>query len=72
VNDVRQEPTYVPVPGAEVQAEMATPILLGERLLGVIDVAGMTPFTNEDVAALGIIADQLAIAIDHAQLFTTT
>ncbi len=73
VNDVRREPDYVPVPGAEeLHAEMATPILLGDRLLGVIDVAGTTAFTTEDIAALGIIADQLAIAIDHAQLFTTT
>lgn len=73
VNDVTQEASFVSVPGAEVlRAEMVTPILLGERLLGVIDVAGVTPFTNEDVAALSIIADQLAIAIDHAQLFATT
>jgi signal transduction histidine kinase len=73
INDVEQEPNFVPVPGAEVlRAEMATPILLGERLLGVLDVAGVTPFTTEDIAALSIIADQLAIAIDHAQLFTTT
>ncbi|MGH2544215.1 MAG: sensor histidine kinase [Ardenticatenaceae bacterium] len=73
VNDVAADPRYVGVPGAEaLRAELAMPILLGERLLGVLDVAGVRRFREEDVAAIQIIADQLAVAIDNAHLFAET
>ncbi|MCI0394669.1 MAG: GAF domain-containing sensor histidine kinase [Chloroflexi bacterium] len=73
INDVSTDPRYVAVPGAEgLRAELALPILLGERLLGVLDVAGMRRFNQEDLTALQIVADQLAVAIDNAQLFAHT
>ena len=62
VNDVSADPRYMPVPNAGIQAELAVPILLGGRLLGVLDVAGTSPFSDDDVTGLVIMADQLAVA----------
>ncbi len=73
VNDVVADPRYIPVAeGGDLRAELAVPILLGERLLGVFDVASRKVFHADDVKALQIITDQLAVAIDHAYLFADT
>lgn len=73
VNDVPADPRYVQIPGAAaLRAEMAVPILLGEHLLGVVDVASHKPFFADDVKAIQIISDQFAVAIDHAYLFADT
>jgi signal transduction histidine kinase len=69
VNDVTADTRYAAVPGAdELRAELATPILLGDRLLGILDVAGVSRLGQEDVAAIQIIGDQLAVAIENARL----
>ncbi len=70
INDVLTDPHYVPVPNAaELHAELAIPILLGDRLLGVLDLASARSFREEDVTGMSIVADQLAIALEHAALF---
>ncbi len=55
----------------ETQSELAIPMLLGNRLLGVFDFQSRTrdSFDAEEVAALKIIAQQTAIAVRNAQLF---
>jgi GAF domain-containing protein len=69
VNDITADSRYVAVPGAdELRAELAMPILLGDRLLGILDVAGVSRLGQEDVAAIQIIGDQLAVAIENARL----
>jgi signal transduction histidine kinase len=71
VNDVAADPRHVPTPGAEgIMAELAVPILLGDRVLGVLNVESGDPFDDEDAASLSIIADQLAVAIENARLFS--
>ena len=76
INDVRSAAHYVSMTNnpsdEEPHAELATPILLGERLLGVLDLASDREFHNEDEQAAQIIADQLAVAIDNAELFSAT
>lgn len=73
VDDVTADARYVAVPGAkELRAELAVPILLGDRLFGVLDVASAARFRDEDVTAIQIVADQLATAIDIAGLFADT
>lgn len=76
VNNVLQHPEYVSMSGVrgldEPLAELAVPIVLGERLLGVLDLAGDREFTDEDEQAAQIIADQIAVAIDNAELFRET
>lgn len=73
VKDVASDARYIPVPQAdEMRTELAMPILLGDRLLGVLDVAGSRSFHQDDITGIQIIADQLAVAIDNAQLFAAT
>ena len=70
VNDVERDPRYVPTPGApQIRAELAVPILLAGKVLGVLNVESPNPFTGEDAASLQIIADHLAVAIQNARLF---
>jgi signal transduction histidine kinase len=70
VNDVASDPRYVPTPGVQgVRAELAVPIILGARVLGVLNVESSTPFDGEDAAGLRVVAAQLAVAIENARLF---
>jgi signal transduction histidine kinase len=70
VNDVAADPRYV-LPGGTEQsrAELALPIMLAGRVLGVLNVEGEGPFDGEDVTYLEIIADHLALAIRNARLY---
>jgi GAF domain-containing protein/HAMP domain-containing protein len=54
----------------QTQSEMALPLIVGEELLGVLDVQSIEPaaFTEQDVATLQVLADQVAIAIHSARL----
>jgi len=69
VNAVAADPRYIAVPGSAIAAELAVPILLGDRLLGVIDVTGADPFGEDDMTGLLIVADQLAVALENATLY---
>jgi signal transduction histidine kinase len=72
VNDVTADPRYLPTPGGALAlAELAVPILLGDRVLGVVNVERDEPFSEEDAAIVGIIADQLAVAIENARLYAS-
>jgi len=52
------------------RSEMALPLKVGERVIGVLDVQSMEPaaFTEEDVSVLQTLADQVALAIENARL----
>lgn len=70
VNDVASDPRYIRTPGLdEVTAELAVPILLAGRVLGVVNVESQESFAEDDAIALEIVADQLAIAIENARLY---
>ena len=70
VNDVARDARYVRPPGtSEAHAELAVPILLGEAVLGVLNVESAEPFDEQDAASLQIVADHLAVAINNARLF---
>jgi signal transduction histidine kinase len=69
VNDIAADPRYIAVPDADgLRAELAMPILLGNRLLGVLDVASLARLSMEDITAIQIISDQLAVAIENTRL----
>jgi signal transduction histidine kinase len=73
LNDVSSDPRYIPAPGVtEVCAELAVPVVVGDRLLGVLNVESTRPLSEEDAADLEIVADQLGVAIDNAHLFART
>ncbi|MCC6298548.1 MAG: GAF domain-containing protein [Anaerolineales bacterium] len=54
------------------RAEMALPLRVGNRVIGALDVQSVqqNAFTQDDVEVLGILADQIAIAIENARLFS--
>ena len=53
-------------------AAKAGHLAFGERVLGVLTVAYLTPhtFTEAELRVLGLLASQAAIAIENAYLFT--
>jgi signal transduction histidine kinase len=70
VNDVTSDPRHIPTPGATgITAELAVPIRLGGRVLGVVNVESSQPFDEEDAASLEIVADHLAVAIENVRLY---
>ncbi len=72
VNDVREDPGFLPNPLlSDTRAEMAIPMLLGERVLGVLDVQSNTVgrFTDEDVAILTTLASQVAVALQNGRAY---
>jgi GAF domain-containing protein/HAMP domain-containing protein len=56
------------------RSEMALPLKLRDNIIGVLDVQSEKPgaFIEDDANTLSILADQIAIAIDNARLFSQT
>ncbi len=54
----------------QTRAELAVPMKLGERVIGALDVQSVKPdaFGEDDVVALQILANQIAIAVNNARL----
>jgi PAS domain S-box-containing protein len=71
-NDVSQNPDHLPNPFLpKTRSEVAIPLYLGSRLIGVLDVQHTTTnrFTADEVRTLQIVASQLSVALANAQLF---
>ena len=53
------------------RSEMALPLFYGGRLVGALDVQSDAPnaFSEEDISALKVLADQVSMAINNATLF---
>jgi PAS domain S-box-containing protein len=64
-NGQRKNP-YLP----ETRSELALPLKIGEKVIGVLDVHcdRIAAFGPDDAITLQIMADQLAIAVDNARL----
>jgi GAF domain-containing protein len=56
------------------RSELALPLKTGEQTIGVLDVQSedVGVFSQDDIATLGILADQVAVAIENARLFRQT
>ncbi|MBC7251987.1 MAG: GAF domain-containing protein, partial [Anaerolineae bacterium] len=54
------------------RSELALPLQAGDKLLGVLDVQSKdaNAFSDEEITVLRTLADQVAVAIDNARLFT--
>ena len=72
VNDVRQEAGFLPNPLLpQTRAEMAVPIAVGERILGVLDVQAdsVGRFSESDVMVQTTLAAQIGVALQNARSF---
>jgi len=72
VNDVTQEPDFLPNPLLpDTRAELAVPMMFGEKVIGVFDVQSeqVGRFTEADIAVQTTLAAQIASAVQNAQLF---
>ena len=72
VNDVSQEPRYCFFEElADTRSELAVPIKVGARTVGVLDIesADLEAFDEMDMFTAETLADQLAVAIENAQLY---
>jgi sigma-B regulation protein RsbU (phosphoserine phosphatase) len=75
VEDVSKDPDagYIEaIPN--VRSELAVPLIVKNRLIGVIDLEAREPgyFTDEHRRLLTLIASRMAVGIENAQLYTRT
>ncbi len=73
VEDVTKEPDYIEaIPN--VRSELAIPLIVKNRVIGVIDLEGRVPgyFTEEHKRLLTLIGSRMAVGIENAQLYTRT
>ncbi len=72
LNDVNAFTGYFPGPGREqVQSELAIPLMTHNGLIGVLDLQSKQShtFSPDDVTLVQTVSDQLAVAIETANLF---
>jgi PAS domain S-box-containing protein len=73
INDVRNEAGWLPNPLLpDTNSEMAVPLLVGDQLLGVMDVQSdkLNAFTQEDANIQATLAAQIATSLQNARTFT--
>ena len=73
-HDVEADPYHFKNPLLpETRSELAVPLLVGQRLLGALDVQSTEPniFSDDDVRALEAIASELAVTIDSTHVQQT-
>ncbi|MCC7118012.1 MAG: GAF domain-containing protein [Anaerolineales bacterium] len=73
--DVGQDAVFFDNPDLpNTRSEMALPLVASGQVLGALDVQSVesNAFTQSDIATLQILADQIAIAIQNANLFAET
>jgi phosphoserine phosphatase RsbU/P len=68
--DVSKDPRYIKVV-EDVRSELAVPMLLKERCLGVLDLESpeLDAFSKREVEILRLLASQAAVAIENARLY---
>ncbi len=70
--DVGEDAVYFDNPDMpKTRSEMALPLKARDQVIGVLDVQSVESeaFSQEDVAVLQILADQVALAVENARLF---
>ncbi len=55
----------------DTKSELAMPLKIGDQLLGILDIQQTPPrvFTNRDLQLVSTVADQLAVALQKADLY---
>ena len=72
VPDVSEDPRYIAVV-PDVRSELAIPLLLKDRCIGVFDLESpeLDAFSKRDVEILTLLASHAAVAIENARLYET-
>lgn len=72
VPNVLLEPRYIETPET-IYSEMAVPLLVGEKIIGVIavDSSEVNAFSKDDCAILGTLASMVTKVLENARLLTT-
>jgi len=73
VGDVSEDTRYISAI-SEVRSELALPLIVKNRVIGVIDIESVQPnhFTEEHKHLLTLIASRMAVGIENARLYTRT
>ena len=73
VNDVHKTSTYIEAL-PEVRSELAIPLIIKNKVIGVIDIEAPQPnyFTEDHARLLTVVASRIAIGIENARLYTRT
>jgi sigma-B regulation protein RsbU (phosphoserine phosphatase) len=72
INDVTEDPRYIRCEtGVDARSELVVPLLLQERLIGVLDFESKQPhaFTLEHERMLSTLGSYVAIALENARLY---
>ncbi len=72
VLDVESDPIFFENPDLpDTRSEMSLPLSIRGKIMGVLDIQSIKPgaFTENDANTLGILADQIATALENARLF---
>ena len=72
-DDVLQDPRYIPdTLLLDTRSELTVPIRVADRILGVLDLNSDRPnaFDDQDLFVTQNLADQLALALENARLFS--
>jgi PAS domain S-box-containing protein len=72
INDTTLDLLHKPNPLLpETKAETAIPLRVGSRTIGVLDIQSteVDAFTEDDIAILQLLADQIAVGIDNARSY---
>ena len=75
VGDVRDDPRYIRCEsGIEVRSELVIPLLLQDRLVGVLDIESAKPhrFSAEHERMLQSLGPYIAVALENSRLYQTT
>lgn len=75
VENVRLDPSWLPNPLLpDTHSEMAVPVLLGDEVVGVLDVQSekVGGLTEEDETTLQLLVNQIAVAVRNARAFAQT
>jgi PAS domain S-box-containing protein len=72
-NNVFMEPRYTNLYPDKIstRSELAVPILVGDKLVGVLDIQSpaLQAFDDDDVRVLKTVAGQIAVAMENARLY---
>ncbi|GAB4527119.1 MAG: hypothetical protein Fur0018_12630 [Anaerolineales bacterium] len=69
--DIGADPFFISLPELpDTRSEVALPLMSGGQLLGVLDIESEHPkaFSDDDISALQLLADQVAATLENARL----